>query len=353
MPVPLTADPATMVASFVSEALPLPFPGLVSNTDLHIDFPDFNCHLAAEITDFRLDRELGKVTVQAQINRDVIVTLSLLGTLDSVFRIKEFWVDVKKQEETPRAELIASTLVALLGLSGKTDLRIPAIALELSLSFDLSLMRISQRLQSRQAAHRLMIIERATGLELSLPETYSSEDVRTITYLYHAIIDRSFFWPVGTITVHVPATRERLDMFPRDDTPTRTPLGPRRVRESLFGHVIDVGEEELFIDDAVIENLPAVRAKLAYDDNHPVEVKIRSLTGTGRVELRNAPELPDKPWDASTQALIDIEPQLDAALSFRLNVLAASTLADLTDEEKEEITARAVLDEEAFPDELL
>jgi hypothetical protein len=64
--------------------------------------------------------------------------------------------------------------------------------------------------------------------------------------------------------------------------------------------------------------------------------------------LQNAPRLREPGWDPSIQALIDLEPQLDARLADRYNALAASTLDDLTEEEKRDVTARPELDEAAF-----
>jgi hypothetical protein len=344
----LITDPPSIVASVVAEALPVPFPDLVPETTLYIDFADFSCHLAAPITDFEFAREVGKVTVQATASRDVIVTLGLLGTLHADFRIDEVWIDIKPLQDRPRAEFIASTLFALHGLSKETHLRIPTIGLDLGQTFDLSLNRISQRLQMRQTAYRLMVIEQATGLEFSLPQNYSGDEIEAIAYLYHAIVDRSFVWHIGTVTIYVPATLERLALFPLDSTPTRQQLGPTRVAKSLFGRTIDVGEEELFIDDAVIENLAVVRQELARNDGHSVEVIIRSISGSGKVVVANGPLLPEPTWDPSVQALIDLEPHLDVALADRYNALAASTLDDLTEEEKSAVTARPELDDVAF-----
>lgn len=340
-----TRPQPSRIASAAAGALPVPFPDIGFETLFFIDLPDFGSHLASPITGFQFVRESGTVTLQANVGNDVVTTLTLLGKLSDAFRIEEVSIDIRTLQDTPRAEFIASTLFALLGLSRETELRIPVIGLGLRQRFDLSLKRLSQRLQMRQTAYRLMVIERATGLEFSLPQNYLGEDVKTIAYLYHAIVERSFAWPIATVTVYVPATQERLLLFPRDDTPTRQELGPTRVVKNLFGHTIEIGEEELFLDDAVIENLAAVRSELARNDGHPVEVTIRSLSGAGRVVLKNAPRLPDSAWDSSIQALIDLEPPLNACLADHYNALAASTLNDLTEEEKREVTARAELDE--------
>lgn len=336
----------SLVASVVAATLQIPFPDFAPETVFHLDLPDFDSHIAAPITNFHLEKESGRVTVQSTFGSDAIITIALIGTLTDVYHIDEVSIDIRALEDEPRAEFLTSTLFALLGLSGETYLQIPAIGLDLRQSFDLSLKRISQRLQMRQTAFRLMVIERATGLELSIPETYSREDIETIAYLYRAIVLPSFVWPIGTVTVHVPATLESLQRFPTDTMPTRQQLGPTRVVKNLFGHTIDVGEEELFLDDAVFEDLANVRNELARNDGHAVEVIVRPLSGKGGVVLTNPPRLPESPWHPSIQALIDLEPLLDQRLADRYNELAASTLGDLTDEAKKEVTARAELDEE-------
>ncbi len=338
----------SIIASVAVAALSVPFPDVDPEALFHLSLPDFGLHLAAPITDFHLGKDPGRVTLQTSFSNDAIIAMTLLGTLTDVFHIDEVSIDIRALEDKPRAEFITSTLFALLGLSGETYLQIPAIGLDLRQSFDLSLKRVSQRLQMRQTAFRLMAIERATGLELSIPESYSGEDIETIAYIYHAIVLRSFVWPIGTVTVHVPATLDSLGLFPKDNLPTRQQLGPTRVAKKLFGHTIDLGEEELFLDDAVFENLAAVRSELARNDGHPVEVIVRPLSGKGIVALKNSPRLPEPAWHPSIQALIDLEPRLNACLADRYNALAASTLADLTEEEKREVTARPELDERAF-----
>ena len=125
-------------------------------------------------------------------------------------------------------------------------------------------------------------------------------------------------------------------------------MGPTLIVKNLLGRVIEIHDQELFIDDAVIDNLAAVRSELASNDGHLVEVTIRSLSGTGRVVAKEAPRLPEDAWDSSIQVLIDVGPLLGACLAERLNALAASTLADLTEEEKRDVTARPDLDVEAF-----
>ena len=339
----------SMIAAAASAALPIPFPDFYPEARFRLNVPDFGLDLAAPITDFHWDKASGRVTLQTSINGNAIIAMTLLGTLTDAFHIDEVSFDIRTLDTKPRAEFISSTLFAVLGLASETHLQIPAIGLDLRLNFDLSLKRISQRLQMRETAYRLMVIESATGLELSIPGNYSGKDIETIAYLYRAIALGSFVWPIGTVSVHVPATLEILGQFPKDNMPTRQQLGPTQVIKNLFGHTIEVGEEELFLDDAVFENLEEVRSELARNDRHLVEVMVRPLSGKGVVTLKNSPRLPDAEWHPMIQALIDLEPHLDQRLADCYNALAASTLGDLTEEAKKEVTARSELDEEVLP----
>jgi hypothetical protein len=193
----------------------------------------------------------------------------------------------------------------------------------------------------------LLVIERATGKRFPFPNLSRSE-VETIAYIYHAIVDRTFGWPIGTITVAVPATQERLAALPPGGCPPHQLLGPKLVTKTLLSHSIVLGNEIIAIDDMIVEHPDEVRRELARDDGHLVEVNVRSLSGRARIDLPDAPCLPDKPRDSDIEALIDLESQLDARLADRYHALAAATLADLTEEEIREITSRDKIVEETF-----
>lgn len=344
----IATNSASIAASFVAEALPFPFPEGLPDTELCMDFADFGCKLVASITDLQLTRESDAVNLRANFDNEAIIELTFSGGLcNDFFRIDEISIEIEAVDSGPRAEFTATTLDALIGLSHESALRIPAIGLDIRQSFDVSLKRVSQSLRNRETAYRLMAIEAATGLKFLIPQTYSRDDADTISYIYHAIVDQSFVWPIGAQPGWIPATQEHLARFPLDEIPTRQALETRVVK-TLFGQVIEIGDVELLIDDAVFENVAAVRSELASNDGHRVEATLRSLSDTGRVVAKNAPRLPEVVWDSSIQALIDVGPGLDACLAERLSALAASTLADLTEYEKREVTARADLDVEAF-----
>jgi hypothetical protein len=340
-------DQPSIVGSVANGSLQIPIPDDFFQALLYLEIPEFALKIESSITDFRFDK-IGRVTLRTTVGDDVSVTLNLSGKLTDTFRVDEVSIDIVPVRQSPRAEFVSSTLFALIGLSQETIFQIPVLGLDLRQKFDLPLKRISQRLQMRQTSYRLMLIESATGVEFLIPQHLSAEDVKTIAYLYRAITLGSFAWPTASVTVHVPATLQRLAGFPADNTPTSQEVGPMPVVKVLFGHPINVGDEELVLEQAVFDNLDDIRRELAINDGHQVEVTVRSLTGIAKVILDGAPRLPETPWGPGMQALIDLEESLVGSLASRYSELAASTLADLNDQEKAELTLRPEMDETAF-----
>lgn len=335
----------------VKAEIPFPLSQPTEEVSLRIIIPDFDFSLFIPLTSITSEIESGKVALQAAVDANVIATLILTGGLIEArakFRLERVSLNVELTKQSARAEFVASTLIPMLALAQEVHLQIPDVQFEQKLKFDLPLREISHWLQRRQVAYRLMVIEQATGVEFVLPPSFSAEETETIAYLYHAITDRSFVWPVEAITADVPASKQMLDQLPSGDQPTSQRLGPVPSAKTFLGHSITLGNETVEIDDTIIEHVDEVRRELAQNDGHLVKVVVRSLSGQARVKLPEAPRLPEAPWDSKIQALIDLEPQLDARLAERYHALAAATLADLTEEEKAPLTARPELGEEAF-----
>jgi hypothetical protein len=320
---------------------------------LQIIVPDFDFSLAAHLTSLTPEIESGKVAFEAAVDANVIAALILIGRLiedGAKFRPEQVSIDVELTKQSARAEFVASTLIALLALTGEVHLQIPDIQFERKLKFDLSLREISHWLQRRQIAYRLMVIERATGVEFSLPPRFSGDETDTIAFLYRAIVDRVFVWPIETVVIDVPATQEWLvKLFP-DKQPTHPlfMLGPKLDTRTLLNHSIELGNVKMAIEDMIIEHADEVRRELAQNDGHLVKVVVRSLSGRARINAPEAPRLPDAPWDSRIQALIDLEPQLDARLAERYHALAAASLSGLKDEEIREILAGTEVEREAL-----
>jgi hypothetical protein len=339
------------IVLFGPKVLSLPLTRLSPDAVFQIGFPDWNFNLSANIVDQPLATDTGEVTLQAVIDEYTEAGITLSGRLINNGRrlqVEQVVWDMRPRMQRPEDVFFTSTLIAMYDLSDQICLQIPEYELDLRLQSTSTLKSISLTLEERQLAYWLMVIERATGHEFAPPSVLSGEQVRTIRFIFHAIVDRSFVWPIETVTVDVPASQERLAQLPPDDRPTRQLIGPSLDTKTLLGHSITLGNETIEIEDMIIEHADEVRRELAQNDGHPVKVVVRSLSGRARINAPEAPRLPDAPWDSRIQTLIDLEPQLDARLAERYHALAAATLADLTEEEKTAVTARPELDEEAF-----
>jgi len=79
-----------------------------------------------------------------------------------------------------------------------------------------------------------------------------------------------------------------------------------------------------------------------------VNVEQRSINGKIKMIALDVPSLPQNAWSKEIQKFVDLESKLDEMLLDKYFNLASSTLEGLTQEQKESITQRPELDEEAF-----
>jgi hypothetical protein len=251
-------------------------------------------------------------------------------------------------EPRPQAAFIVSTLSAIFFLTERFSLKIPGLELDEKLNFNVTLLEISRRLKQRQIAYRLMVIEKATGKEFFLSPIPTDKELSSINFVYHAIADRTFVWPAGTLKSDLPASKELLTLLDQAGQAFRLPYSEEHWTELVLDQSIDLGKALITIPDAIVKNPGDLRQELALTDGHPVKVSFESLSGQVIYEFPDAPRLPDTPWDSKIQAMVDIESDLDNALIERYHALAAATLAGLTEEEKAAVTVRPELDEDAF-----
>lgn len=274
--------------------------------------------------------------------------MSLVGeSEDPTGQCTEATVEVRHHDSERRRALdvfVTYTLFALLGLSRKVDLRlhVPGIEPVISLRFETPLLAISKYLQSRQIAYKVMVIEQAAHQQFTFPTTRSALEVATISFVYEVIAKRSFLWPdnYDGRMIPLPATPEGLnELLALKQTKDLT-FGPLPLTKTLFGKTLFLGVGTATVLDAAIEVDDESKGAMERGDGRDVQVRVRSMSGRMRYHLPDAPRISDEHWDRNTKALIDIEPQLDAALVERYNTLAAATLAGLTEDEKARVTAR-------------
>jgi len=343
---------ASITAPVLAGTFPVPLPNIQPRGSLIITVPDFHCKFSASLTDITDIIDSTTVIVRAILDKHVNLTLTLTGRLaegGAVFQVNQTSVQIKPAEELARADFVALTLNALLALARGVTLEIPDIGLDLKyLNFDLSLLEGSRLLQTRQTAYRLMVIERATGIQFVLPMHFSSDEMTRILFAYRAIVDRSFNWPFEVYRLPVWANQETLARLITMKQSSQITFRLPPENDTILGKSIHLGDVKVTVEDGCIDNFDKVKKELETFDNHQSEVVIRSLNGQAKFELPNAPRLPASPWDSNIQGLIDLESPLDARLVERYHALAAATLEGLTEEEKAAVTARVELDEEAF-----
>lgn len=319
---------------------------------IEISIPNFGGYFRLELTDLD-DSEIkdGKVVVRATVDTNAAMILTLFGESDREgFHTKRFSFGFESAEKTAESDFRVATLRAALSLGTQTRLVASALGLDHWFRLNESLRDISEMLKLRQTMYRLMVIERATGRRFKIPSFIEGEDMRAISFLFHAITERSFGWPFdGVLPVFYEAGKDLATLL-EEANQSRNFVHPGTQSESLFGVEIPLGLGAITIIDKHIEGFDQVLEELRKDDGHRVAVNVRSQIGLAHYNMRDAPRLPAKVWNEDLQMLINMEGQLDAALVERYNALAASTLEGLNDEERDAITERPHLGEEAFVD---
>lgn len=330
-----------------SVPIPLPLPKLDSKLSLLINAPGVRYRLESPVIDSPVIED-NKIIARFIVDDDVYLDLNLIGQSieqGNKFKSVLFSLFYHIEEGRPRAHFVANTLMAVMGLSGRLDLKISEPEVSTTLNFEQSLLEISKMLKRRQTAYRLMVIEEATGKQFLLPSAISEGEIERIAFVYHAIVDRSFIWSGGSFNSSIAATEENASLFAQFVQPFSwsQPVGP--LSETVLGQPINLGRPIVTIEDAVVTNPDEVREQLEAGDGRQVTLEIRSLSGQDKYEFTEIPYSSGVVWEPKIQALINLESYLDAAIAERYHALAASTLERLTEEEKKEVTTFPELDE--------
>jgi hypothetical protein len=325
---------------------------------LAIDVPAFGVHMQGELKDLEVGAGYREVTFESLVDAGVSTLLTLRNEysngVGSDLRIKAASLGLRVNDHRPRTHFIASTLYAMLGLAGPVKLSIPNLNIDLGLNFARPPSEVASFLQLRQIYFGLMVIEKATGLEFEIPPEISGEEKYSISFAHNAIVSQQFIWLLNDITQPTPANAETMAWF--DNLQPTEPngyeytlqFGPSPEVRKIFGQDVPLGDQTVFIVDGLIENRDDLLRELAKNDGHIVPITIRPRSRQGRYVFTNAPRLPDNPWDEKIEDFIKLEDMLNERLAARYHQLAASTVADLTPEEIEAVTARPELDEGAY-----
>jgi hypothetical protein len=325
------------------------FPAVrLESASVRVLIPDFNFGIEGTVVQFRQDTDAGQIFIRVAIDANVEANIEFAGRLtehESSFEIAQVSFRLAPTKDCARDDFVASTLNAALALSQRVHFQMPEGGLDLALGFDLPLIEISRLLQSRQTSHRLMTIERATGIRFDLPQGgFSGTDIAAIIFVYRAIVDRAFTYHlINGLPIVIEADEEGAKRLRSLQQSRVIGFGPEEMSRQLLGVEIPLGRMTVKILDPYIVEIDRVREEVAQGDGHPVTLLFRSATNQALFELPEAPRLPPNSWDARIQALIDLERELDSRLIERYHALAAGSLAGLTDEERKRVTTRPQL----------
>lgn len=326
----------------------------IGETDFfRLEFTDFDSHIKLDIIDIEGGLESNEIVLYLNLDDKLNVKAILEGVwkqdTEPTFHLKSFGMTLEEKQETPISMFLSSTLWAMLGLSSKFRVLIPELNYDLTTSFELPVDEVSKLLKERQIAYRLLIIESATGIKLPFPQGYiQGEDIESIAFCYHAIVDREFDWFSNPTVIPWEANQESLSWLPKTTKPTPATYRPEHIVKSIFDVEIPLGMMTGLIDKMVVDNYEEAKEKLSKLDGSIVEVKQHSVDGVIKMIALNIPKLPPHSWSKELQKLIDLEDELDKKVLDKYFNLASSTLEGLTEEQKEIVTERPCLDENAF-----
>lgn len=355
----ITSNEQALVGGFILGEIPyFPLPEQNLPSLLQISVPDFDIRIDSPIIKFSPEVERGELAIRVAFDKDVIGIVTLTGKLieeGEKFLPEQVFLRSVLEESNPRANFINSTIGAIVGLAREVLLQIPDSEFNLKVRFDPPLLEISKALQARQIAYRLMVIEQATGKQFEAPpipsgspSMLSGKDVNDIAFVYRAIVDRSFTWPINLLEAEIPAIEEALAYLTSNISSLPYDYEVNSTTYNLLGETIQLGKGKIIIDDPFIDSVDEVKRKIMIGDGDTVEFHIGSRSGKAIYSFSEAPQLSDSPWNASIQKFIDLESQLDDRIVTLYNQLAASTLEGLNEEEIKEVTSNPELDYRGF-----
>lgn len=303
------------------------------------------------------------VDVEVRIGEFVALTAAITEGLKADIRLRGRWTrsglriteggfQLRLDKERATPDFVATTIMAAVGLSDGANVSIPDANISFRIGGRASLAEVSRSLKRRQLVEWLMIVEAATGIEVVLPKAISAAEGSNLGIAYKAITERSFDWPVRTLSTAVPDSPEtatfladlgKAPSMPPADHVLQT--GPTSV--DCFGHPVDLGEGTLVLHKAVvvsIEDEPEPRP----DGSRFKSVRLRSTVGTGTYTFPQAPTVSPTAFDPLVQNCILAGPKLAIMLAERYSELARSTLSELTEEERRAVTEPSDFGSDAF-----
>ena len=314
-----------------------------------IEFCDFSSKFIFEIIEIEGDFPSNELALYLKFDENVL-KITLSGNWrDKGLYLTHYGFSVAKQGETPTAVFLLKTLWAMLGLSSKVKVKIPVLNQEATMYFDNNLNEISDFLQDRQIAYRLMVIEKTLKVSLPLPNGFiSGVDIENIAFCYKAIVEREFDWLCNTLTFFPFSTAENADLLPPTNSSFPLTFPTQDEIRVIFGYSLNLKKILIEIDKAIVVNYEEAQQKLLALNGEPVEVIVKSGNGKMRYKAINVPTLSKNAFSREIQKLIDLEEKLDSMYFEKYLNSFSNAFEGLTDEQIQAITERPDLEEEAF-----
>lgn len=314
-----------------------------------VEFSDFDYKFSFEIIKIEGELPSNEIVLHLRFNDNYIRAILSGNWQDNEgLYVNNFGLGIENQGDTPISAFLLKTLWAMLALSAKVKIQIQILNQEAITSFDANLNEISELLQIRQIAYRLMVLEKATQTRFPFPQFIDGKYVENIAYCYHSVVDRKFEWLCAPVTIPWVSSQLYLSLLPEKNVPFPIQFGPEPFEKEIFGYLIDLGLQTAKIEEFVLDNFDEVKKKLSKLDGNEVLVQARSKSGVMQIESITTPILPKNAFSQDIQKLIDLDEKFTSIFMDKYFDLAGATLDGLTEEQIEVITQRPTLDEEAF-----
>ena len=314
-----------------------------------IEFFDFGCKFSFEIVEIEGELPTNEMVLYLRFDKNFIrVILSGDWRDNEGLYVNNFDFGVEKQGETPTSAFLLKTLWVMLGLSAKVRIKIPVLSQEATMSFDTNLNKISELLQTKQIAYRLMAIEKTFRIKLPFPQFIDGKDVENIAYCYHSIVDRKFEWHCQPAKTPWIASHTYLSLLPKRKIPFPIQYGNESIEKEIFGYRIDLGLQHGKIEEAILDNFDEVKTKLSKLDGSEVLAQIRSKNGLILIESVTTPTLSNKAFSRELQKLIDLDSKFDSMFFDKYLNSLSNAFEGLTSEQIQAVTERPDLEEQAF-----
>lgn len=313
---------------------------------LRLSVPEWGFEYEAPI--IQTEDSGSKLTVKTMLGAGTSMILHILGGwLDENFLIESTEVNFEQEIDSPQAGFVTATFASLFQIA-------PTIHdLFVTTTIDMPARKepipvISFMLQWRQLAYRLMVLERALGVNFLLTPDCTEQEWLEAAFVYRALTEQRFIAAFDMDKFFRLANEENSRTLLEWRQKRSIAFGYTSYAAELFGAKVSLGRFGVKIADALIENYAEAEQAMARQDGNPVPWVIRSLRGEAEWNFLDCPPLPPIIWEEKMQRLIDLDRKLSDAVADRYIALATATLEGLSEEQKIAVTTRPVLDPEAF-----